>query len=148
MLDLRPGGQDQEREPVVAAVELQAEQVIDLAGVEQAGLEPPPGEPAEDVAQERRQVLVRRDDRPEDGPGHDPEGPVDLAGLGRVVEAGLLLDRDAQLLAERRGDGLDQRELVGSARRCRTSRVSSKGNRADADVTATAGSAGRRAASW
>ena len=58
------GGQDQVREPVVAAVQLQAEQVIDLVGVEQAGLEPPPGEPAEDAAQSCRQVFVRRDDRP------------------------------------------------------------------------------------
>ena len=64
--DLRPWGQDQEREPVVAAVELQAEQVIDLAGVEQARLEPPPGEPAEDVAQVRRRVFSRRDAGPED----------------------------------------------------------------------------------
>ena len=48
IVDLRPGGQDQVREPVVAAVQLQAEQVIDLVGVEQAGLETPPCEPVED----------------------------------------------------------------------------------------------------
>jgi hypothetical protein len=87
--------------------------VLDLAGVEQADLEPPPGEPAEDVAGSCRQILSRGDARPEDGPDHDAEGPVDLAGLVRVMEAGLLLDRDAQLLADRPGDGLDQHEALG-----------------------------------
>ena len=74
----------------------------------------------------------------EDGPGHDPERSIDLAGVGRVPEAGLFLDRDAQLLAERRGDGLDQRELASLLAGVRTSCVSSKGKREDVEVSATA----------
>ncbi len=54
-LDLGPVRQDQEDEPVVAAVQLQSDQVLDLAGVEQtrlqvavvqAGREPGSGLPA------------------------------------------------------------------------------------------------------
>ena len=86
--------------------------MLDLAGVEQAQLEPPTGQPAEGVAHAGREVVILWMARPEDRPGHDAEGAVDLAGLVGVTEAGLLLDRSAQLIAERRGDGLDQREVI------------------------------------
>src|SRR5690242_1023190 len=116
VLNLRVRGQDEEREPVIASVALQVQQVLDLAGVEQARLEPPPGQAEEDVAQCRLELFLPQDAGPEDGAGHGPEGAVDLAGLVRIVESGLVLDRDAQLLAERRGDGVDQRDAVGIAR--------------------------------
>src|SRR5262249_24512028 len=60
MLDLRLIGQDQERPPVVAAIELQAEQVLDLAGIQPAGLEPPLCQPVEDPAEVRIRMSLRR----------------------------------------------------------------------------------------
>ena len=137
IVDLRAGGQDQVGEPVVAAVQLQAEQVIDLVGVEQAGLEPPPCEPAEDRAQQRRWSstggtivprMVRAMTRNArlTWPASDgwwKPGCSSIATPGSTRSA-----RRWPRSARTRG----------SARRCRTSRVSSNGKREDADVTATA----------
>jgi hypothetical protein len=96
--DHRRRRQGQVGRPGVAQPRPGVEQGLDRRAGEPGLDEPSAGRLAQRPAHHARQVLARRDDRPEDAAGHDPVGAVDLPGLV-ARPAGVGVDVGPELLA-------------------------------------------------